>query len=848
MIAGFVLAATLTFSMPVGNLEGSFGADVVSAASGSTSTPKPAPSKPSSGKSSSGKSSSSKSSSASSVLKLGSRGTAVKNLQSSLNKNGYKLSADGIFGKKTVTAVKDYQTKNGLKADGIAGPMTLGSLNPATVKLGSTGAQVKLVQTTLNAKGYKVSVDGVFGKKTLAAVKSFQTKNGLKADGIVGPATHAKLKAKTTPSKPDVVSAASTNVSSIAVLEKSMSKDGKWIIATSKNLSTTKALVLDGTFKHGTKTERNIALYNQDASGKVTARYTLTAPKLTIKSPNARISNGTFKGDVYVNASGFSLAGAKVDGDIYFASQDLKDKFKLGTGTVTGAIKVKAGTVTPPPTEEPDGNSGASEVPDDVTAASLASDIVTFSKSIGTEGKWIITTTKDLVSDRELVLDGTFKNGKKDAAGNDIIQRKIGLYTQDENKKIIDEFKLTAPKLTIKSPNARIQNGTFIGNIDVKVPNFELVNTIVEGTVTGNVYGKTNDSTIEAKKIVGDIYISAEAVAATADKPAKGGITLQNTAVEGNIYFTSQKAKDAFKMVNSTVTGKQEIKLPDVVSAASTEVDDIAVFEKSIGKDGRWIIATTKDLVSAKELVLDGEFLNNKGASQRKIALYSQDADKNITESFRLTAPKLTIKSPDARIQGGTFKGDIYVSAPRFTLVNANVIGNIYFTTQEAKDTFVPPTNSYYRTPILTEVDAVATASLVRTGSALETAIGTNGKWIAAILNDITTTKDLVIDGTFKNTKTPAVQMRKIALYSQDSAFKVTRKFTLAAPTLTVKSPDTSIQKGTFKGDIYVTATGFSLKETNVVGNIYFATEELKKAFTLPSDSSVTGTIGVKTK
>jgi hypothetical protein len=42
-----------------------------------------------------------------------------------------------------------------------------------------------------------------------------------------------------------------------------------------------------------------------------------------------------------------------------------------------------------------------------------------------------------------------------------------------------------------------------------------------------------------------------------------------------------------------------------------------------------------------------------------------------------------------ASIQHGTFKGDLYVAVPNFQLVDAKVDGNIYFTTQAAKDTFV---------------------------------------------------------------------------------------------------------------------------------------------------------------
>jgi len=57
-----------------------------------------------------------------------------------------------------------------------------------------TTAQVKTVQTKLKRWGYYAgAVDGIYGPKTKAAVKSFQKKNGLTADGIVGVKTAAAL-------------------------------------------------------------------------------------------------------------------------------------------------------------------------------------------------------------------------------------------------------------------------------------------------------------------------------------------------------------------------------------------------------------------------------------------------------------------------------------------------------------------------------------------------------------------------------------------------------------------------------------------------------------------------------
>ena len=63
------------------------------------------------------------------LLKLGSKGQAVKNLQTNLNKKGYNLLVDGIFGPVTKKFVCDFQNKNGLVVDGIVGRQTLVALN-----------------------------------------------------------------------------------------------------------------------------------------------------------------------------------------------------------------------------------------------------------------------------------------------------------------------------------------------------------------------------------------------------------------------------------------------------------------------------------------------------------------------------------------------------------------------------------------------------------------------------------------------------------------------------------------------------------------------------------------------
>ena len=65
-----------------------------------------------------------------------------------------------------------------------------GAAMAATLRVGSSGEEVKTLQTKLKRWGYYTgSIDGVFGSGTKKAVIAFQKKNGLTPDGRVGPAT-----------------------------------------------------------------------------------------------------------------------------------------------------------------------------------------------------------------------------------------------------------------------------------------------------------------------------------------------------------------------------------------------------------------------------------------------------------------------------------------------------------------------------------------------------------------------------------------------------------------------------------------------------------------------------------
>lgn len=64
----------------------------------------------------------------------------------------------------------------------------------AVVKSGSTGATVKKIQQLLKNQGfYTGAVDGIYGSKTVAAVKAYQKRFGLTVDGIVGAKTAAYM-------------------------------------------------------------------------------------------------------------------------------------------------------------------------------------------------------------------------------------------------------------------------------------------------------------------------------------------------------------------------------------------------------------------------------------------------------------------------------------------------------------------------------------------------------------------------------------------------------------------------------------------------------------------------------
>ena len=169
-----------------------------------------------------------------SPLRQGDSGTAVFTLQRQLNRitKDYpflgKLTVDGVFGSRMAATVRAFQKQFNLTADGMVGRQTWykisyiyvsvkdlaeltsegetfsGTLSDGTwggtvLRTGSTGSAVEQLQFWLNTLAQydsaipSVTVDGVFGSGTAAAVRAFQRKYGLTVDGVVGRTTWTEV-------------------------------------------------------------------------------------------------------------------------------------------------------------------------------------------------------------------------------------------------------------------------------------------------------------------------------------------------------------------------------------------------------------------------------------------------------------------------------------------------------------------------------------------------------------------------------------------------------------------------------------------------------------------------------
>jgi peptidoglycan hydrolase-like protein with peptidoglycan-binding domain len=170
------------------------------------------------------------------TYKDGSKGETVEKIQQQLKNLGlFQGEITGFFGPQTATAVKKFQVKKGLHADGVVGNGTYKYLFESVNKTQSSSTKtesdtkhvisIKDIQAALKKIGYYNStVDGVSGSNTENAIKKFQKANKLTADGIVGNGTSKLLLAaadKTAKSE-----SVSSNAMSIKEIQTALKKLG----------------------------------------------------------------------------------------------------------------------------------------------------------------------------------------------------------------------------------------------------------------------------------------------------------------------------------------------------------------------------------------------------------------------------------------------------------------------------------------------------------------------------------------------------------------------------------------------------------------------------------------------
>lgn len=116
----------------------------------------------------------------------------IARIQAVLNERyGLNIAVDNIYGNETKKALVkalqielNQQYNKGLAVDGIFGVKS--KAGAITVRNGATGNITYLIQTMLICHSFNIDADGIFGQATENAIKEFQARNSLTADGICG--------------------------------------------------------------------------------------------------------------------------------------------------------------------------------------------------------------------------------------------------------------------------------------------------------------------------------------------------------------------------------------------------------------------------------------------------------------------------------------------------------------------------------------------------------------------------------------------------------------------------------------------------------------------------------------
>lgn len=144
------------------------------------------------------------------LLKRGSRGTTVTQLQKTLAAKGFFSGpATGYYGSLTEAAVRRFQQTRGLLADGVAGPSTIAALKgtssdgsgfpTGTLRPGNSGAAVTQLQNRLRGLGfYNGPITGFYSRLTEEAIADFQSSREMNVTGIADPTTLAALQKSST--------------------------------------------------------------------------------------------------------------------------------------------------------------------------------------------------------------------------------------------------------------------------------------------------------------------------------------------------------------------------------------------------------------------------------------------------------------------------------------------------------------------------------------------------------------------------------------------------------------------------------------------------------------------------